>query len=122
MWCGWDDVGLLLDFTLCWDHEIHIHEFLVSCLQEFKELDCLVMLIELYVGSWVWWTYEWWIYDIITSNGVEMVNDFVMTIGSSDLRIIKKGRGIELIMNVPWLIKNLSFLMLLDSIGLLLLS
>jgi len=38
-------------------------------------------------------------------------------VGSSSLGIIKKG-GVELIINVPWLIKNLSFLMLLDSIRL----
>ena len=25
MRCGWDDVVLLLELTLCWDHEIHIH-------------------------------------------------------------------------------------------------
>ena len=37
-----------------WD--LHSYEFLVS-LQEFKVLKCLAMLIELYVGSWVWWTY-----------------------------------------------------------------
>jgi len=39
-------------------------------------------------------------------------------IGSSGLRIIKKGGGVELIMNMSWRIKNLSFLMLLDSIRL----
>ena len=38
-------------------------------------------------------------------------------VGSNGLGIIKKG-GVELIINVPWLIKNLSFLMLLDSIRL----
>ena len=32
----------------------------------------LAMLIELYMGSWVWWTYEWWIYDVITSYDVEI--------------------------------------------------
>ena len=47
-----------------WDS--HLHEFLVICLQEFKVLGCIVMLIELCVGSLVWWTYEWWIYDVIT--------------------------------------------------------
>ena len=48
-----------------WD--LHSYEFLVSCLQEFKVLEYLAMHIELSVGSWVWWTYEWWIYDVITS-------------------------------------------------------
>jgi len=72
MGCGWDDAILLLGLTLCWNHEIHIHEFLVTCLQEFKELEFLAMLIELYVGSWVWWTYEWWIYDVTTSYDVEI--------------------------------------------------
>jgi len=24
MRCGWNDVALLLELTLCWDHEIHI--------------------------------------------------------------------------------------------------
>jgi len=26
----------------------------VGCLQEFKMLECLAMLIELYMGSWEW--------------------------------------------------------------------
>ena len=42
-------------------------------------------------------------------------------VGSSGLGIIKKG-GVELIINVSWLIKNLSFLMLLDLVRLLLQS
>ena len=46
MRCGWDVVVLVLELTLCWNHEIHIHEFLVS-LQEFKMVKCLAMLIEL---------------------------------------------------------------------------
>jgi len=60
-----------VDFMLrSWDS--HSYEFLVSCLQEFKVLECLVMFIELYVSSWVWWMYEWWIYDVITSYDVEI--------------------------------------------------
>ena len=43
----------------------------------------------------------------------------VTFVGSSGLGIIKKG-GVELIIKEPLLIKNLSFLMLLDSIRLLL--
>jgi len=34
-----------------WDS--YSYEFLVSCLLEFKVLECLPMLIGLYVGSWV---------------------------------------------------------------------
>ena len=62
---GWDDAILLLELTLSWSWNSHSYEFLVSCLQEFKMLKCLTMLIELYVSSWVWWTYEWWVsYDV----------------------------------------------------------
>jgi len=53
-----------------WDS--HSYEFLVSYLQEFKMLECLALLIELYVDSWVWWTYEWWFYDVIISYDVEI--------------------------------------------------
>jgi len=46
--------------------------------------------------------------------------NYVFSVGSSGLGIIKKGGGVELIINELLLIKNLSFLMLLDSIRLLL--
>ena len=42
-----------------------------------------------------------------------------MGVESSGLGIIKKGGGVELIINESLLIKNLSFLMLLNSIRLL---
>jgi len=41
-------------------------------LQEFKVLEHVARFIELYVGSWLWWMYEWWISDMITSYGVEI--------------------------------------------------
>ena len=40
-------------------------------LQEFKVLECFAMFVELYVGLWLWWAYEWWIYNVITSYIVE---------------------------------------------------
>ena len=43
----------------------------------------------------------------------------MISVGSSDLGIIKKER-VELIIDEPLLIKNLSFLMILNSIRLLL--
>ena len=55
---------------------------------------------------------------MLTSPGrVQMTT--LVSVGSSGLEIIKKG-GAELIINEPLLIKNISFLMLLNSIRLLL--
>jgi len=72
----WDAIEMMLfimtvDAILrSWDS--YSYEFLESYLQEFMVFEWLAILIELYVGSWVWWTYEWWIYNIITSYGVEI--------------------------------------------------
>jgi len=54
------------------------------------------------------------------NNNKKMTIIVIRTVESSGIWIIKK--EVELIMNVSWLIKNLFFLMLLDSIRLLLLS
>jgi len=55
MGCGWDDWCFIVRvefMSRSWDP--YSYEFLMNCLSEFKVLECLAMLIELYVGSWVW--------------------------------------------------------------------
>jgi len=51
MRCGWDNIILLLELTLCWDHEIHIHmSFLwVVC----KNLRCWNILLCLLNYRWI---------------------------------------------------------------------